>query len=315
MAAVTSAGVATSAPVGVRLSFVEWSAVIAGAVGAAAIFFVLMTFGTAIGLSAVSPRPFSGLSATTVLIMSAVWVSLVHVGSFLAGGYICGRLRSSWAEGNEDERRFRDGAHGFVVWAVAVLFSAWVIGATAAGAVRTATEAGSSVMAGAAAGAAGGAAGGNNALAMQPGDAAVDFLLRPAAPQQAGAAPAAGDEARRPAPDQRPEVLRIFAAGLRDGSLPARERTYLAQLVSARTGMPQAEAERRVDEAFAEAKAAEAKVREAADRARKIAALAAFIVAASLAISCAAACAGAALGGRHRDERMDWRFLGARRLW
>jgi hypothetical protein len=313
MAMVAATGVVSPAPVGVRFSYVEWSAVIAGAVGAAAIFFVLMTFGTAIGLSAVSPRPFSGLSATTVLILSAIWISLVHVGSFLAGGYICGRLRAPWAEGAEDERRFRDGAHGFVVWAVAVLFSAWVIGATAAGAVRTATEAGSSVAAGAAAGAAGGAAGRTDASAA-PADAAVDLLLRPPAGQP-GAAPAAANEGRGPAADQRPEIVRIFIAGLRDGSLPARERTYLAQLVSARTGMQQADAERRVDEAFAEAKAAEAKVREAADRARKIAALAAFVAAASLAISCAAACSGAAIGGRHRDEQTAWRFLGARRFW
>jgi hypothetical protein len=314
MAVVAATGVVSPAPVGVRFSYVEWSAVIAGAVGAAAIFFVLMTFGTAIGLSAVSPRPFSGLSATTVLILSAIWISLVHVGSFLAGGYICGRLRAPWAEGAEDERRFRDGAHGFVVWAVAVLFSAWVIGATAAGAVRTTAEAGSSVVAGAAAGAAGGAAGRTDASAARPADAGVDLMFRPPA-GQARAAPATANEGRSLAADQRPEIVRIFVAGLRDGSLPARERTYLAQLVSARTGMQQADAERRVDEAFAEAKAAEAKVREAADRARKIAALAAFIAAASLAISCAAACAGAALGGRHRDEQTAWRFLGARRLW
>ena len=42
---------------------VEWAAVFAGAVLAAALSFVLLTFGTAIGLSATSPWPNSALSA------------------------------------------------------------------------------------------------------------------------------------------------------------------------------------------------------------------------------------------------------------
>ena len=48
---------ATAAP---GSSFVEWGSVLAGAVLAAAISFVLLTFGTAIGLSATSPWPNSG---------------------------------------------------------------------------------------------------------------------------------------------------------------------------------------------------------------------------------------------------------------
>jgi hypothetical protein len=47
-------------------SFVEWGAVLAGAVLAAAISFVLLTFGTAIGLSATSPWPNSGVSAKVI---------------------------------------------------------------------------------------------------------------------------------------------------------------------------------------------------------------------------------------------------------
>jgi hypothetical protein len=45
------------------LSFVEWGAVFAGAVLSAALSFVLLAFGAAIGLSAVSPWPNSVLSA------------------------------------------------------------------------------------------------------------------------------------------------------------------------------------------------------------------------------------------------------------
>ena len=79
--------------------------------------------------------------------------------------------------------------------------------------------------------------------------------------------------------------------------------------------MPQADAEKRVDEAFTELKAAEQKVRDAADKARKASLIAAFLAAATMAIGCAAACAGAALGARHRDERTALTLFGARRFW
>ena len=69
------------------------------------------------------------------------------------------------------------------------------------------------------------------------------------------------------------------------------------------------------DEAYTEAKAAEAKARDAANQARKYGALAAFLAAATLLIGCAAACAGAALGGRHRDEQTPVRLFGASRFW
>ena len=89
----------------------------------------------------------------------------------------------------------------------------------------------------------------------------------------------------------------------------------LASLVSQRTGLPQAEAEKRVDEAFTELKAAEQKARDAADKARKATLIAGFLAAATMAIGAAAACAGAALGARHRDERTLVVLFGSRRFW
>ena len=55
------------------LTFVEWSAVFAGAVLAAALSFVLLTFGTAIGLSTTSPWPNSGLSVKVVASLAVFW--------------------------------------------------------------------------------------------------------------------------------------------------------------------------------------------------------------------------------------------------
>ena len=110
-------------------------------------------------------------------------------------------------------------------------------------------------------------------------------------------------------------IARTFAANANNPQLDARDRAWLASLVSQRTGLPQADAEKRVDEAFTELKAAEQKARDAADKARKATLIAAFLAAATMAIGCAAACAGAALGARHRDERTLVVLFGSRRFW
>ena len=44
------------------------------------------------------------------------------------GGYLAGRLRSQWQTVHEHERYFRDSAHGFLVWALATVVCAAVLG-------------------------------------------------------------------------------------------------------------------------------------------------------------------------------------------
>lgn len=331
--------------------YLSWGAIIAGALCAAAISLLLLTFGSAIGLSAVSPWPNTGLSPTVALVIAALWAAVVQVASFASGGYVAGRVRNSWGSvvvGHE--RRFRDGMHGFIVWAVGLLVGAAFLASAAGGLMRTGAQATAALGAGGVAGLAAGAntqvAGGERGTA--PADYAFDYLMRPstaAAVPAAGVAPQAATPpaAETPAPNApaptgaaamgsgagqqpmiwrlptvqelQPSIVRIFADGLKAGTLPARDRTYLASLVSMRTGMPQAEAEKRVDEAFQEAKDAEVKVRAAADKARKASLLAAFLAAATLAIGCAAACAGAVAGGRHRDEQTELRLFGSKHFW
>ena len=99
-----------------------------------------------------------------------------------------------------------------------------------------------------------------------------------------GAAPAAGGPATGSRADLAAPIARAFAANINNPQLDARDRAWLASLVSQRTGLPQAEAEKRVDEAFAELKAAEQKARDAADKARKAALIAGFLAAATMAI-------------------------------
>jgi hypothetical protein len=308
--------VAPTSDVAVRpphFHYLEWGPIIAGALGAAAISFVLFAFGSAIGLSAVSPYPYRGLNASTFFIVAALYAAMVQVVSYAAGGYLAGRMRMPWLDGVLAERHFRDGAHGFAVWAIALLLSAGLLASGVGGVLKTATEAASVVTAGTGAAAV-------NRLSMEPADYATDFLLRPG-PSPAAAdnttATAAGNQTAAAAhPVDRAPIARLFTASLKNGSLAAPDRTYLAQVVSQQAGVPQAEAEKRVDAAFVQAQDAEKKARDLANEARKKAALAGFLTAATLAIACAAACVAAGLGGKDRDEetaRTYW--LGTSRFW
>jgi hypothetical protein len=347
-----------------RFSYLEWGPVIAGALGAAAISLVFFTFGSALGLSVVSPYPYAGMSVTVLLVLTALFAALVQVGSFAAGGYLAGRMRTPWLGGVEQERHFRDGSHGFAVWAVGILIGACIAVSGAGSALKTAVQTTATLSAGAVAG--GGAAAGPaiaDRVSMQPSDVAIDMLLRPApgqmaarpapmapapvtaAPMTPTTPPTAGtpqpetatatdpkpvapattgpmmtegmraDMRRTPRDELQAPLARVFTTSLAGGSLAAPDRTYLAEVVARQTGLPQAEAEKRVDEAYAAAKEAEAKARATADKARKMAAIAAFLAAATLVIACAAACAGAAVGGRHRDEQIAARMFGNRRFW
>lgn len=299
-----------------RPRYFEWAPVLAGAVAASALSFLFLTFGATMGLTLTSPWPYEGVSAARVAIAVGIFAVLVQIGSFAAGGYLAGRMRSNW-DGIMEERDFRDGAHGFMVWATGVVFGAIVIALVGGATAFTATRSASMIAAGAAGGA---TAQGSQVLARSPADYAVDLLLRPAptnanqaASPSVPGAPAA-DSGRAPNESLRAETTRIFRTAIDNRALTQRDRDYLAQVVAARAGLPEAEAQKRVDEAVREAQTLEVKAREAADKARKTAVITGFMAAASLLLGLAAACIGASLGGRHRTENLSPAFFG-RRSW
>lgn len=274
-------------------SYVDWPSIIAGTVLASAIALVLITFGSAVGLTLTSAREESGMSLFWLSIVAALWLLWVQVSAYLAGGYLTGRLRRRKQDATEYESDIRDGSHGLIVWGLGVLVSALLVLSGVTAAVSTATNAIGTVASGAAAGAAGSA----DEVVGQSG-VLIDRLLRP------GTA-----TAEQPAPGERDQIVRLLVSSITEGSLSDADKQYLAGVVAARTGVDQAQAQQRVDELWNGVQQAESKARDVAERARKIGVIAAFMTAATLLVSAVAAYYGAVLGGNHRDKQVvfaDW---------
>jgi hypothetical protein len=70
--------------------YVHWGPVIAGAIVAAAVSFVLITFGAGMGLSIASPSATWRDTSAMLTLLSGVWVLVVAIGSFALGAYIAG---------------------------------------------------------------------------------------------------------------------------------------------------------------------------------------------------------------------------------
>jgi hypothetical protein len=187
-------------------SYVEWGAILAGAVLASAIAFVVMTFGAALGLSFTDSFSGTGMSLTGYVIAIGLWFAWVHISSVMAGAYIAGRLRHRVNDATEHESDVRDGAHGLIVWALATLIGGWLVATTVSSTVRTAgSVAGTAASAATAATGAGMAAGASNpdAAGTTANSAmayAIDLMFRPATSgSTAPGAPPAGAPAGTPA--------------------------------------------------------------------------------------------------------------------
>lgn len=275
-----------------------WGPILAGAVAAAALSLILLALGSGLGLSAISPWSYQGATATGVGIGAIVWLLVMAAAASSLGGYLAGRLRPKWAEVTSDESFFRDSAHGFLAWAVATILSAAVLTSAATAMVGAAVKSGAAVAgtAAATAAAAGAAAAPSVAEKVDPTSYFADMLFRGSRPAEAGTDPGA----------MRAESLAIMTNALQQGELSAGDKTYLAQLVARRTGLSQGEAEQRVTQVSAAAKAAtdaaEMKARAAAETARKTGLYLALWVFVSLLLGAFCAALAATIGGRQRDE-------------
>jgi hypothetical protein len=251
--------------------YIQWGPIIAGAVAAAALAFVLHAFAGAIGLSTASTAPTWRDASLALWLLSGAYLIMVAFASYGLGGYIAGRARWRLSTGTSDEIEFRDGAHGLLVWALATLITGVLVLGAAQSLTRLAAPSGG--QAGAST-----SVGGENIIAYD-----LDRLFR-------------GDR-RTPEGDieySRAEAARILLTAAGHRGLAADDRAHLVRLVAGRTGLAPAEAERRVDDVVARA-------RENIARARRAAVILGFMAGAAALLGAAAAWFAACAGGRHRD--------------
>ena len=272
---------------------VSWASVIAGGVVAAVATLVLMLLGSGLGLTMISPWVSQSASAATVVVSAAIWLVVVQWISSCLGGYIAGRLRKRWSSIHRDEVVFRDSAHGLLAWTVATLVVVTVLGSAVSGLLGSGLQAASSAVGGVAK--AGADATSNGA----PNDYIVDSLFRSSDPTRINAPGAEGDAAAVG------QATRILATSIANGDLSPDDKSYLATLIAARTGLSQADAEKRVDDTWATVQNAKAKALKAAEKTRKAAATTSLLGALSLIIGAFIAAVSAILGGKLRDEDED----------
>jgi hypothetical protein len=267
--------------------FVHWGAAVAGALATAALFFVLFTFGASIGLSVASTSPTWRNASFALWFLSGLYLMLSAIVCFAVGGYVAGRLRGRLGAAPVEEVEFRDGAHGLLVWAIAVLIGALLVAATTAGTASRVLPSASSANASSA----------EPLLAYQ-----LDRLFR--SDHRAGDTDLSYDRA---------EAGRILLTASGHSGVAADDRAYLVRLVAARTGLAGPDAERRVDDVIPRS-------REAISRARRSGVIVGFMTAAALLLGAAVSWRAASYGGRQRDGEIaatdDWwtlSFLGQRR--
>lgn len=295
-------------------SAVAWGAIAAGGAAAASLSLILLILGVGLGLSSISPWTNTGIQVGTLGLSTILWLTLTQLLASALGGYLAGRLRTRWEGLHRDEVYFRDTAHGFLSWAVAALATAVLLTSVIGSILGTSVQAGASALGGAGAVAAETAlsATGRNDANNSPMGYFIDTLFRRDADtngtdgNQSVTNGTNQDANRTVDASTRTEVSRIFMHASRTEPLPAEDVRYVGQLIASRTSISQANAEKRVVQAYTQAQAklneAETNTREMTDKARKASAYAALWLFVSLLAGAFVASWTATLGGRERDN-------------
>ncbi len=241
--------------------YVDWGAIIAGGFITVAISSVFLAFGSAIGLSVTSFQ--SGNSASTIglLIAAALWLLWVQVSSFVGGGYVAGRLRRRIGDATPHEAEMRDGSHGLVVWAVGVVLGTVLASWLAVSGLNSSASNGAT-------------------------DYYIDKLVR-----SDTATPVVSSL-------DTTQISRVLAKNLGSTVMDDVDKSYLVREVTTRSGLPEADAQKRIEQTITTLKAQ-------ADTTRRYGILIAFLTAASLLVSAVAAWWAATTGGKHRNEGVD----------
>jgi hypothetical protein len=253
--------------------YVDWGAILAGVFITIAISSVFLAFGSAVGLSLSSFKAGESAPVIGLVIAAGLWLLWVQTSSFIGGAYLAGRMRRRIGDAKPHEVEMRDGAHGLIVWAVSIVIGAtlasWITIAGVGGAISTASNSGAM-------------------------DYYVDRLVRSdALPTTADVSAAANANTNANA-----QIGRVLAKNVIARKIDDTDKSYLLREISSRSGLAEADAQKRLDETMATLKAQ-------AETTRRYGVLFAFLTAASLLISAVAAWWSATAGGKHRDEGVD----------
>jgi hypothetical protein len=263
------------AEAGIR-RYLNFGAIIGGAIAGAAIGTVLDGFGVAVGLAVSSTSPTWRDTSMALVLLTGLFLLFTSIVSSGIAGYVAARAGPPEPMEITEEGEFRDGLNGLVAWALALLLAALLaFGAVQLGSRATTTSSTTAPNASA----------GENLLAFD-----LDRLFRSDAPAEASIA------------YDRAQAARILLTANSHVGMAAQDHDYLVRLVSRRTGLSAADAGRRVDEVAAVSK-------DNVARARRSAVIVAFMAAAAALIGAAIAWTAAVAGGRHREG------LGASHLW
>jgi hypothetical protein len=252
-------------------SGVSWPAVWAGGFVTAALSLILLALGTGLGYASMSVWSGSGVSASKVGAAAILWFIIIQFISASMGGYLAGRLRTKWTGIHSDEVYFRDTAHGFLAWSVALVVTAAFLTSAATALIGSSVDP---------------IRGGSSASHNDPTPNAyyIDSLFRSDNPKpETEVGPASR------------EAATIFAFALQHGELYPGDKSYLDQMVMAKTGASQADADKRVSDSFANAETA-------AEAARKAVAHTLLWTFVALLIGAFCASFAGTIGGRQRDH-------------
>ncbi len=271
----------------------SWTAAIAGAFGATAVTFLIISLGSGIGLSVASPYRVS-LSGSTLTLIGAIWLLMAQAFGFACGGYLAARMRSHFVDDAGEEGRFRDAAQGFLVWRLGVVMTALLVALTGLYTTSMTTNASSNLIGSTANGVENASSPVANTMSYF-----VDMLFRPGPPASAGV-PNSNEAGNN---QSRAEAARVLAHALTQEQLGNDDRIYLAQLVSQRTGLSQDDAQLRVTNVTNQARDA---VKQGADKAANAGAYLSFWTFMSLLFGAVAAVLGGILGGESLRDDGAW---------
>lgn len=256
-------------------SYVDWAAIFAGTAVSSGVAVVLTTFAAGLGLSSISVDK-GGEFSVVWMVITALFLIVSMVASYMLGGYITGRMRRPTGTSTREEATVRDGLNGLVVWGIGIVLAGFLAASAISGGVKavgsaaqTAVEATGSIVGGTAQGVgqltgdiisgagatlggvaqgAGEAAGPTldellpQSVKSNPLDYLADTLLRATSPMPSGTE---GTSQYNAGAEQR-QIAGILGNLLRTGEISDADRNWISTEISARTGLSQEDAQIRL---------------------------------------------------------------------